>query len=154
VGTAEPAAVAQIAHLAALGAHHVTLDPAGLAAGTARLPRTAAVSALTVLSIDGSAGLRPCAGRALSAALGALAAAYPGGPDLVLTGGETARTTLDALGTRELEPLGEIHHGAVHSRTPDGRHVVTRPGSYGTEDSLLRIAAALRPRLAAAPAAT
>ncbi|MFD7183989.1 four-carbon acid sugar kinase family protein [Streptomyces sp. NPDC059904] len=154
VGTAEPAAVAQIAHLAALGAHHVTLDPAGLAAGTARLPRTAAVSALTVLSIDGSAGLRPCAGRALSAALGALAAAYPGRPDLVLTGGETARTTLDALGTQELEPLGEIHHGAVHSRTPDGRHVVTRPGSYGAEDSLLRIAAALRPRLAAASAAT
>ncbi|MFE5048835.1 four-carbon acid sugar kinase family protein [Streptomyces sp. NPDC056637] len=154
VGTAEPGAVAQIAHLAALGAHHVTLDPAGLAAGTARLPRTAAVSALTVLSIDGSAGLRPCAGRAFSAALGALAAAYPGRPDLVLTGGETARTTLDALGTRELEPLDEIHHGAVHSRTPDGRHVVTRPGSYGAEDSLLRIAAALRPRLAAAPAAT
>lgn len=154
VGTAEPAAVAQIAHLTALGAHHVTLDPAGLAAGTTRLPRTAAASALTVLSIDGSAGLRPCAGRALSTALGTLAAAYPGRPDLVLTGGETARTTLDALGTRELEPLGEIHHGAVHSRTPDGRHVVTRPGSYGAEDSLLRIAAALRPRLAAAPAAT
>ena len=70
----------------------------------------------------------------------------PGRPDLVLTGGETARTTLDALGIRELEPLGEIHHGAVHSRTPDGRRVVTRPGSYGAEDSLLRIVAALRPR--------
>ncbi|WP_406101851.1 four-carbon acid sugar kinase family protein [Streptomyces sp. NBC_01003] len=154
VGTAEPAAVAQIAHLTALGAHHVPLDPADLAAGTARLPRIAAAPALTVLSIDGSAGLRPGAGRALSATLGALAAAYPGCPDLVLTGGETARTTLDALGIRELEPLGEIHHGAVHSRTPDGRRVVTRPGSYGAEDSLLRIAAALRPRLAAAPAAT
>lgn len=154
VGTAEPAAVAQIAHLTALGAHHVPLDPADLAAGTVRLPRSAAAPALTVLSIDGSAGLRPGAGRSLSAALGALAAAYPGRPDLVLTGGETARTTLDSLGIRELEPLGEIHHGAVHSRTPDGRRVVTRPGSYGAEDSLLRIAAALRPRLAAAPAAT
>ncbi|WP_329566403.1 four-carbon acid sugar kinase family protein [Streptomyces sp. NBC_01361] len=154
VGTAEPAAVAQIAHLTALGAHHVPLDPADLAAGTVRLPRSAAAPALTVLSIDGSAGLRPGAGRSLSAALGALAAAYPGRPDLVLTGGETARTTLDAMGIRELEPLGEIHHGAVHSRTPDGRRVVTRPGSYGAEDSLLRIAAALRPRLAAAPAAT
>ncbi|MFD3473585.1 four-carbon acid sugar kinase family protein [Streptomyces sp. NPDC058695] len=154
VGTAEPAAIAQIAHLTALGAHHVPLDPVDLAAGTVRPPLIAAAPALTVLSIDGSAGLRPGAGRSLSAALGALAAAYPGRPDLVLTGGETARTTLDALGIRELEPLGEIHHGAVHSRTPDGRRVVTRPGSYGAEDSLLRIAAALRPRPAAAPAAT
>ncbi|MEU9290497.1 four-carbon acid sugar kinase family protein [Streptomyces sp. NPDC048275] len=152
VGTAEPGAVAQIAHLTALGAHHVPLDPADLAAGTIGLPRTAAASALTVLSIDGSAGPRPGAGRALSTALGALAAAYPGRPDLVLTGGETARTTLDALGLRELEPLGEIHHGAVHSRAPDGRHVVTRPGSHGAEDSLLRIAVALRPRLAASTA--
>ncbi|MFC9535161.1 four-carbon acid sugar kinase family protein [Streptomyces sp. NPDC057717] len=153
VGTAEPAVVAQIAHLTALGAHHVPLDPADLATGTVRLPRTAAAPALTVLSIDGSAGLHPGTGRALSAALGALAAAYPGRPDLVLTGGETARTTLDALDIRELEPLGQIHHGAVHSRTPDGRRVVTRPGSYGAEDSLLRIATALRPSLAA-PAAT
>lgn len=154
VGTAEPAAVAQIAHLTMLGARHVPLDPADLAAGTVRLPCAATDPAVTVLSIDGSAGLHPGTGRALSAGLGALAAAYPGRPDLVLTGGETARTTLDALGIRELEPLGEIHHGAVHSRTPDGRSVVTRPGSYGAEDSLLRIAAALRPRMAAAPAAT
>lgn len=154
VGTAEPAVVAQIAHLTALGAHHVPLDPADLATGTVRLPRTAAAPALTVLSIDGSAGLHPGTGRALSAALGALAAAYPGRPDLVLTGGETARTTLDALGIRELEPLGQIHHGAVHSRTPDGRRVVTRPGSYGAEDSLLRIVTALRPSLAAPEATT
>jgi uncharacterized protein YgbK (DUF1537 family) len=154
VGTAEPGTVAQIAHLTALGAHHVPLDPADLTAGTVRLPRTAAAPALTVLSIDGSAGRRPGAGRALSTALAALAAAYPGRPDLALTGGETARTTLDALGIRELEPLDEIHHGAVHSRTPDGRHVVTRPGSYGAEDSLLRIAVALRPRLADPTAAT
>ncbi|MDT0541663.1 four-carbon acid sugar kinase family protein [Streptomyces lonegramiae] len=149
VGTAEPGAVAQIARLTAIGAHHVPLDPADLAAGTVRLPSHAAAPALAVLSIDGSAGPRPGAGRALSTALGALAAAYPGRPDLVMTGGETARTTLDALGIGELQPLGQIHHGAVHSRTPDGRHVVTRPGSYGAEDSLLRIAVALRPRLAA-----
>ncbi|GAA3483076.1 four-carbon acid sugar kinase family protein [Streptomyces yanii] len=153
VGTAEPGAVAQIAHLTSLGAHHVPLDPTDLAAGTVHLPRTAATPALTVLSIDGSAGPRPGAGRALSTALGALAAAHPGHPDLVLTGGETARATLDALGIRGLEPLGEIHHGAVRSRTPDGRHVVTRPGSHGAEDSLLRIAVALRPRLGASTAA-
>ncbi|TLF56227.1 hypothetical protein FE391_39555, partial [Nonomuraea sp. KC401] len=66
--------------------------------------------------------------------------------DLVLTGGETARRVLDALGVREMVPVGQVHHGAVHSRTPDGRSVVTRPGSFGGPDSLLRIAAHLRPR--------
>lgn len=148
IGTAEPGAIAQIAQLAALGVRHVTLDPDELTAGTARLP--AGIGAVaTVLSIDGSAGLRPGTGRALSAALAVLAVQYPGRPDLVLTGGETARVTLDALAVRELATLGEIHHGAVHSRTPDGRSVVTRPGSFGAEDSLRRIATALRPELLA-----
>ncbi|MEU9185805.1 4-hydroxythreonine-4-phosphate dehydrogenase PdxA [Streptomyces sp. NPDC048484] len=148
VGTAETGAARQIAHLTALGARHVPLDPTELLAGRARLPDSAGPMP-TVLSIDGSAGLRLGVGRALSAALAALAVTHPGRPDLVLTGGETARATLEALGVRELAPLGEIHHGAVHSRTPDGRHVVTRPGSYGTEDSLRRIATALRPELVA-----
>jgi 4-hydroxythreonine-4-phosphate dehydrogenase len=58
---------------------------------------------------------------------------------------------LDALGLRELLPVGQIHHGAVHSRTADGRSVVTRPGSFGDTDSLLRIARALRPDHAAVP---
>ncbi|MES4903446.1 MULTISPECIES: nucleotide-binding domain containing protein [unclassified Streptomyces] len=119
VGTAEPGAVAQIARLTAPGAHHAPLDPAGLAAGTVRLPPTATAPVLTVLSIDGSAGPRPGAGRALSTALGALAAGYPGRPDLVLTGGETARATLDALGVRELEPLGRLHGSRLNpSPTP------------------------------------
>ena len=38
--------------------------------------------------------------------------------DLVLTGGETARRTLDALGVTTLEPIAQIHHGAVQCRTP------------------------------------
>lgn len=62
VGTAEPGAVAQIAHLIALGAHHVPLDPADLAAGTVRLPPTAAAPAPTVLSIDGSGARAPARG--------------------------------------------------------------------------------------------
>ncbi|MGD6742123.1 four-carbon acid sugar kinase family protein [Streptomyces sp. BH106] len=158
-GTAEPGVVRQIEHLTALGMRHIPLRPAELSAGAVEARAGAvdveadAAPVDTVLSIDGSAGLHPGDGRALSAALAALATAWPGRPDLVLTGGETARATLDALGVRELEPVDEIHHGAVHSRTPDGRSVVTRPGSYGAEDSLLRIATALRPHLAATPAA-
>ncbi|MYS69560.1 4-hydroxythreonine-4-phosphate dehydrogenase, partial [Streptomyces sp. SID5926] len=79
-------------------------------------------------------------------------AALPGRPDLVLTGGETARRVLDAAGVTMLWPVGEIHHGAVHSRTADGRSVVTRPGSHGGPDSFLHIAAALRPSLPSPPA--
>ncbi len=66
--------------------------------------------------------------------------------DLVLTGGETARRTLDALGVTTLEAIAEIHHGAVQCRTPDGRHVTIRPGSFGGPDSLLQIVEACRLR--------
>lgn len=65
--------------------------------------------------------------------------------DLVLTGGETARRVLDALGIDALVPLTQIHHGAVHSRARAGTSVVTRPGSFGDADSLVRIAEHLRP---------
>ncbi|GAA5121149.1 4-hydroxythreonine-4-phosphate dehydrogenase PdxA [Pseudonocardia adelaidensis] len=68
----------------------------------------------------------------------------PDGADLVLTGGETARRVLDELGIDQLEPLAQIGHGAVRSRTPDGRHVVTRPGSFGGVDSLRDIVAELQ----------
>lgn len=70
----------------------------------------------------------------------------PAGADLVLTGGETARRVLDELGIDQLEPLAQIGHGAVCSRTPDGRHVVTRPGSFGGVDSLRDIVAELHSR--------
>jgi 4-hydroxythreonine-4-phosphate dehydrogenase len=66
--------------------------------------------------------------------------------DLVLTGGETARRTLDALGVSTLEPIAQVHHGAVQCRTPDGRHVTIRPGSFGGPDSLVEIVEACRSR--------
>ncbi len=69
----------------------------------------------------------------------------PDGADLVLTGGETARRVLDELGVDQLEPLAQIGHGAVRSRAADGRHVVTRPGSFGGVDSLCDIVAELQP---------
>ncbi|WP_344319552.1 nucleotide-binding domain containing protein [Streptomyces yatensis] len=72
-------------------------------------------------------------------------AAHRGAVDLVLTGGETARRVLDALAVTELDPVGQVHHGAVHLSTPDGRSVVTRPGSFGDPDSLRQIVQALRP---------
>jgi 4-hydroxythreonine-4-phosphate dehydrogenase len=74
--------------------------------------------------------------------LAAVVAAAPRA-DLVLTGGETARRTLEALGVRELAAVAQIHHGAVQCRTPDGRMVTTRPGSFGGPDGLVRIVEAL-----------
>ena len=75
----------------------------------------------------------------------AFEAAWQPTADLVLTGGETARAVLDRLGVTRLTVHGALagHHGAVLSTTPDGRRVVTRPGSFGAPDSLTAIAAAL-----------
>ncbi|MFJ2198110.1 nucleotide-binding domain containing protein [Streptomyces violaceusniger] len=81
----------------------------------------------------------------LARAIGEAVAAHHGAVDLVLTGGETARRVLDALAVTELDPVGQVHHGAVHLSTPDGRSVVTRPGSFGDPDSLRHIVQALRP---------
>ncbi|WP_405953888.1 four-carbon acid sugar kinase family protein [Streptomyces phaeochromogenes] len=154
VGTAEPTAVAQIAQLVAAGARHVPLPAHTLTdrstrptldirKGVGRAPH-----GVTVVSIDGSHAVDPGAARGLAGGLAHAVAEAAHESDLVLTGGETARRVLDALAIRELLPLDQIHHGAVRSRTPDGRRVVTRPGSYGDTDSLLRIARALRPGLA------
>ncbi|GAA2264535.1 hypothetical protein GCM10010145_44270 [Streptomyces ruber] len=146
-GSAEPGIVAQIARLKALGAHHLPLAPEELTdAAPVPLPPLTS-DGVTVLSIDGSGGIRPGTARRLVAGLARTVAALDGAPDLVLTGGETARRVLDATGITSLRPVGEIHHGAVHSRTADGRSVVTRPGSFGGPDSLHRIATALRPHL-------
>ncbi|WP_308124694.1 four-carbon acid sugar kinase family protein [Streptomyces sp. NEAU-YJ-81] len=98
---------------------------------------------------EAGARSRPVSGRrlvlGLARAIGEAVAAHHGAVDLVLTGGETARRVLDALAVTELDPVGEVHHGAVHLSTPDGRSVVTRPGSFGDPDSLRHIVQALRP---------
>ncbi|MFI6951717.1 nucleotide-binding domain containing protein [Streptomyces sp. NPDC050422] len=73
----------------------------------------------------------------------AVAAQLSPNADLVLTGGETARTLLDALAVTSLLPVGQVHHGAVLCRTPQGRGVVIRPGSHGGQDSLVRMVEAL-----------
>ncbi|WP_238431265.1 four-carbon acid sugar kinase family protein [Streptomyces cavernae] len=152
VGTAEPTAAAQIAQLVAFGAHHIPLPARHL---TRRCPVPADTLAqlllvlerpgVTVVSIASGTPVDPAAAGSLVAGLARTVAEVAYDTDLVLTGGETARRVLDALGVTRLEPVGQIHHGAVHSRTPDGRSVVTRPGSHGETDSLLRITRALRP---------
>ncbi|MGI5439930.1 4-hydroxythreonine-4-phosphate dehydrogenase PdxA [Streptomyces shenzhenensis] len=161
VGTAEPGAAAQIAQLVAAGAHHVALPAAELARFPSHglspadratgLPAGLAPGSVTVVSIADEGTVAPVSGRRLVAGLARAVAEAARDSDLVLTGGETARRVLDALGVTLLTPVGQIHHGAVHSRTADCQSVVTRPGSFGEADSLLRIARALRPSLRTAP---
>ncbi|MFC9553340.1 4-hydroxythreonine-4-phosphate dehydrogenase PdxA [Rhodococcus sp. NPDC056960] len=146
VGTAEPVAVQQVAVLVADGARHVPLDARTLVLGavdTAPL-RRALDSGQAVVTVTGD--VDPSNSRSLSAALGRLVAAVQHGrrSDLVLTGGETARAVVDALGITSLRPVHEVHHGAVASVASDGRRVVTRPGSFGDATSLSAIAAYLR----------
>lgn len=59
--------------------------------------------------------------------------------DLVLTGGETARSVLDPLSIDSLSPQHEIEYGAVLSVEESGRYIVTWPGSFGGVRSLLSI---------------
>jgi 4-hydroxythreonine-4-phosphate dehydrogenase len=132
------AAGEQLARLAATGIPVVTADAARSESGL--LGRRAA-------AIGGAVPLaRPAAGRrapvvAVRGRADELAAVVASSPpvDLVLTGGETARRTLDALGVTTLEAIAQIHHGAVQCRAPDGRHVTIRPGSFGGPESLVRI---------------
>ena len=148
VGTGAPTAAAQVAALVDQGAAHVALNADHLLAGAADI--TAITGALAtqpavVLTISGSV---PAAQqRALSRALGRFVAHADAGaphrPDLVLTGGETARAVIDALGVNSAQPVAVVHHGAVVSVASDGRRIVTRPGSFGDRASLIDIAAYL-----------
>jgi 4-hydroxythreonine-4-phosphate dehydrogenase len=151
VGTAEPVAARQVGLLIEAGVPEVRLPAAALldaewADWPDRLAEAVGAGPV-VVRLDPDTPVAPSDSRKLSAELGEMVGrtlARTGPVDLVLTGGETARRVLDALGATRLTPLGQIHHGAVMCRLPDGAAVVTRPGSFGGPDSLLSILAALR----------
>ncbi|WP_075301811.1 4-hydroxythreonine-4-phosphate dehydrogenase PdxA [Pseudonocardia sp. Ae150A_Ps1] len=139
VGSAEPVAARQVARLLDDGAVEIRLRPGD------PVPDGPAGPGVTVLRPDPDLRGDPAAvAGALSRAATALAGG-PDGPHLVLTGGETARRVLDALGTDRLVPLGQVAHGAVRSAAAGGRQVVTRPGSFGDDDSLAAMATAVAP---------
>lgn len=130
VGSRAASAQRQVARLIAEGVKHVEMWPGR----PTDLPWSDVVVTLSVEP--------PWDHPALDAAYRALVhsiRAHPGRTDLLLTGGDTARRVLDALGVRELFTEGEIHDGAVLSTTAAGMALVTRPGSYGADDSLMQI---------------
>lgn len=148
VGSAAPNAPAQVAALLDRGAVQVALDADRLLAGSIDSDCVAQLlegDEHVVIAIVGSVPVAHQ--RALSTALGRFIAevdrSVPHNPDLVLTGGETARAVVDALGVHTLCPVDTVHHGAVVSTASDGRRIVTRPGSFGERTSLADIAAYL-----------
>jgi 4-hydroxythreonine-4-phosphate dehydrogenase len=147
VGTAAPVAREQVRRLAAAGATRVRVPVTGLLEGRVDLGDLGAGS--TVLTLESSADPVPAdaprIARSLATAVAGAVRSSPLRVDLVLTGGETARRILDALGIVQLTPTEVVHHGAVACRADDGRTVVTRPGSFGGPDSLVRIVQALLP---------
>ncbi|MEV4576278.1 4-hydroxythreonine-4-phosphate dehydrogenase PdxA [Nonomuraea jabiensis] len=150
VGSAEPVAAEQVRRLVEAGAVPVALPLTALLgppSGRDPLPHIPIGDRPVVAFLDSAGAVLPAASRDLARRLAEVVAdavrAAPRTVDLVLTGGETARRVLDALQVRELTPVGQVHPGAVHSRTPDGRSVVTRPGSFGGAGSLVEIVTAL-----------
>ena len=148
IGTAEAVARRQIAELARrVDLEHVRLGSAEILDGAPGLPaagaRLAAALAHRPAVVDIDPGL-PAGGaraevrRAIRTALAELARGA-GARDLMLTGGETARVVLDALGIGRLAPLRVLDIGTIASAAPDGRIVVTRPGSFGGDDNLVLV---------------
>ncbi len=162
VGTAEPATAEQLRRLLDTGVRPVSLDIGGPHpgdnAGVRHEETERLVAALdtgpTALSVTPTDPVDPAKSRAtvrrlattVRRALDRWRDPLTGitSVDLVLTGGETARRVLDTLGVTTLTPIAEVHHGAVHSHTPNGISVVTRPGSFGAPDSLTTIVEHLR----------
>jgi len=142
VGTAEPAAAQQVTELTRSGTRHLCVDVDALLDGTADPADLARAlgDGSVVLTVRGA--LRPDHGAAVSAALARFVDAGQAErrPDLVLTGGATARAVVDAMGLTTLQPVDQVHHGAVVSVASDGRTVVTRPGSFGDPFSLVDVA--------------
>lgn len=144
VGSANATAAEQVASLHGAGTPVFAPDQAEAAGAELAAGGAAALAVTDTERRDPAVVLRElddAVRRALAAAPHA---------DLVLTGGETARTLLDALGVHTLEPLRQLQHGVVVSLADDGRLVAAKPGSSGTADVLTQAIDLLR-ALRAAP---
>lgn len=153
IGSASGTAQAQLAQLETQGFTVVRLHPQYAGATGAYAPQLAQVSAdlraghrvaitLAASKVDPSGSARIV--QALSRFAAEAAKATP--TDLILTGGETAREVLDAVGLHRLVPLAAVQHGAVLSRADDGTLVGTKPGSFGDDLALLQLYDEIRER--------
>jgi len=141
-GTLAPTLEEQLTRLADAGAARIVVDPDAVADPGGLVAAVAASTArVTAVSTDRAHAWHRDDIRALAAALGPVIDL--GTTDLVLTGGETARRVLEALGATALVVERELAPGVAVLRTPEGAAVVTRPGSFGGPGSLVDIVDAL-----------
>jgi uncharacterized protein YgbK (DUF1537 family) len=156
VGTASPTAAAQTAHLVAgtnprvLAWSVADLLQRDHADAAADLDAALAVGDVLVRVVESPSQERegtpgPVLVAALAERIRRCRVGRRGGRgvDLVLTGGETARSVLAALGVTTIEVRHVVHPGAVISTTDSGDVVATRPGSFGDATSLLEIRRAI-----------
>jgi 4-hydroxythreonine-4-phosphate dehydrogenase len=135
VGTPDPASREQVEVLRRTGLCFTRFAPGrSLAAPAPREDWLVTVE-------PGSLSISP---HELTSDLGAAVSAVVGDRDLVLTGGETAASVLDALGlhtfTRPMPVLDGLDRpipGLVCVLASDGRRIITKPGSYGHSRALL-----------------
>jgi 4-hydroxythreonine-4-phosphate dehydrogenase len=164
VGSASGTAQAQLAQLEAHGFTMIPLDPQHSGASGTYAQRLAearqALASGTNVAVTLLAGkVDPARAAGIVHALSRFAAqmAKGSGADLILTGGETARDVLDAVGLHKLLPVAAVQHGAVLSRAEDGTLVGTKPGSFGDDLALVQLYDIIRERRgqsAHAPAST
>jgi 4-hydroxythreonine-4-phosphate dehydrogenase len=164
VGSASRTAQAQLARLEAQGFMVVRLHPLYVGADGAYATqleetRRALLHGRNVAVTPASATVDPAKALRIVQALSKFAAQAAKGTnaDLILTGGETAREVLDAVGRSSLVPLAAVQHGAVLSRADDGTLVGTKPGSFGDDLALLQLYDEIRKhrgQAAGAPAIT
>lgn len=126
IGTASEQARAQVKRLSKEGIPVVPWQPGS----SVELP-----DGDCVVTVSGP--VRAGASAEIDQGLAQLVARNHRGRDLFLTGGQTARSILDALEITQLHPLSQPEFGTVISRTPNGRLIATRPGSFGSTDNLL-----------------
>ncbi|SDW91708.1 4-hydroxythreonine-4-phosphate dehydrogenase [Arthrobacter sp. cf158] len=153
VGSASPTAQAQLAQLEtynftvvrlkpqradALGAYQTQLD---------EVQHLLTAGANVAVTVAGGK-VYPSAAAGIVQDLSTFAAQASRGTtaDLILTGGETAREVLDAVGLHRLVPVTSVQHGAVLSCADDGTLVGTKPGSFGDDHALLQLYNEIRER--------
>lgn len=150
IGSASERARSQAQHLLDAGVRSVTVDAAALLDDDRDVLRSTAEElevALTkddvlVTLADGDViGQRRAARQAVSALAELLATPLPLADTLVVTGGETARALLLAMGATSFQLLGQIEPGVVQARVEArGRSwtLVTKAGAFGDAAVLTR----------------
>ncbi|MDR6415513.1 4-hydroxythreonine-4-phosphate dehydrogenase PdxA [Pseudarthrobacter sulfonivorans] len=153
VGSASTTAQKQLAQLEARGFTVVRLNPdyagtaGAYAAELAQVWQALAAGSSVAVTIAAAKVDPPNAASIVRALSGfAAEAAKDTKTDLILTGGETAREVLDAVGLHNLVPLAAVQHGAVLSRAENGTLVGTKPGSFGDDLALVQLYDEIRER--------